>query len=226
MHMISLSLCFANVKNGIFDDQELRQGLLAEKSSYICIWCIWGVSGKSWNWCQKQFILILNNKLHQSNTSQCTFSSFTSSMHSWKDSSGMTLNSFVTAPMMASTPSKWVSFIILLEQDQVNREVIPLWQYSSQLGNVRCSGHCDGQAVMNYPEIIYVSSHALNESCTAGFPCRLAEWLSTLWQELAADDTSDIKERDSHDFDSLVFFNFSDIGDFRWLLWCLVFRLY
>ena len=62
------------------------------------------------------------------------------SMHGWKDSSEMFLNSVVTALLMTSTPSKWVLLMIPFslgkrknptEQNQRNREVIRVRRCSS-----------------------------------------------------------------------------------------------
>ena len=124
-----------------------------------------------------------------------------SSMHCWKDSSGMPL---VTALLMASTPSKQVPLMIPLSlgkrkshmeqagdwgkkkvtwNKQVNREVVPVWQCSSQPGTAGGSGRCaqvccHGEAATICPATTLVSSHALTEANAKGSLCRLADWSS------------------------------------------------
>ena len=118
---------------------------------------------------------------------------FHPSLQCWKDSSGMSLSSIITALLMASMHSKRVPLIIPMslrkikkshaEQDQVNREFFPIWQCSSRPGTAGCSGHCQqvlcrGEAVGICPATTLVSSRALSEAKAAGSLCRLAGWSS------------------------------------------------
>ena len=69
------------------------------------------------------------------------------------------------------------------EQDQVNREVVPVRRFSSQPGTAGCSErceqvHCHGEAAMICPATTLVSSCALSEAKAAGSLCRLADWSS------------------------------------------------
>ena len=66
------------------------------------------------------------------------------------------------------------------EQDQVNREVVPVRPCSSQPGTAECSGHCEqvhcrGEAATICPAATLVSSHTLSEAKAAGSLCSLAD---------------------------------------------------
>ena len=70
------------------------------------------------------------------------------------------------------------------EQDQVNREVVPVRRCSSRPGTAGCSGrceqvHCRGEAATICPATVtLVTSRALSEAKAAGSLCRLADWSS------------------------------------------------
>ena len=69
------------------------------------------------------------------------------------------------------------------EQDQVNREVVPVRRCSSWPGTAGCSGrceqvHCRGEAATICPAATLLSSRALSEAKAAGSLCRLADWSS------------------------------------------------
>ena len=72
------------------------------------------------------------------------------SMHCWKDFSGIPCSSVVTALFMASSPSKWVPLMIPLclwkrkkshKQDQKNRGFVSVRWCSSRLRTAGCSPH-------------------------------------------------------------------------------------
>ena len=83
-------------------------------------------------------------------------------MHCWKDYSGMSLSSVITAVLIALKSSKRITLPIPLslekrkshlKQYQMNKEVVPVRWCSSQLGiaerSERCEQeHCRGEAVM------------------------------------------------------------------------------
>ena len=109
------------------------------------------------------------------------------------------LHAFKTGPLMIHWA--WGKEKSNTEQDQVNREVVPVRLCSSPPGTAGCAGrceqgHCRGEAAMICPATTLVSSRALSEANTTGSLCRLA-----LWQELTVDNVSDIEECDQHDFD-------------------------
>ena len=89
-----------------------------------------------------------------------------------------------------------------MEQDQVNREVVPIWQCSSHPKTAEYSRHCEQvccrEAVTICSAIHLVCSCTLNEAYTAGSSCKLADWWSGL--ELTVDDTSFFEECDHHDW--------------------------
>ena len=120
------------------------------------------------------------------------------------------------------------------EQDQVNREVVPVRWCSSRPGTAGCWGrceqvHCGGEAATICPATVtLVTSRALSEAKAAGSLCRLADWSSgpvarthcgrCLWYRR----TSLISMTLTFDFDCLAFFGLGDVGDFHWQLWRLV----
>ena len=79
------------------------------------------------------------------------------------------------------------------EQDQVNREVVPVRQCSSQPGTAGCSGqceqvHCRGEAATFCPAITVVSYRALSKAKPQDlFVTLLIDHLA-LWQELTVVD--------------------------------------
>ena len=147
------------------------------------------------------------------------------SMHCWKDSSGMTVSSIITLLSVGLLAFKinFLDYLLVLEgnekshtkQDQVNLEVIPVRWYS-WLGNITCSGcceqvHCHGEAAM---------------ICLATFKQNLFVDLLMDWQELVVDDILHINECKQNNFDHLAIFSFGDIEDLLWLLWHLVSESY
>ena len=168
------------------------------------------------------------------------------SMHCWKDSSGMPLSSILTPswwPPCLQNGSLWWSPWVCgkekghTEQDQVNREVVPARWCSSQPGTAGCSErceqvHCHGEAAMICPATTLVSSCALSEAKAAGSPCRLADWSSgpvarthcgrCLWHRRIWSTWLWLLILTV----SVAFFSLCDIRDFYWQLWHLVSRLY
>ena len=152
------------------------------------------------------------------------------SMHCWKDSSGMPLSSIVTALLMASMPSKRVLLMIpLLEIRWTER----LFQYGDVLLGQELP---DAQGIVSrctvvvkqprfvLPQLSSLLMHWAKQKPQDLFVDLLIDRLA-LWQEPTVDNASDIKEHDQHDFDfgfCLAFFGLSDVWDFHWHLWCLV----
>ena len=114
------------------------------------------------------------------------------SMHYWKDSSGMPFSSllhpFWRSPCLQYgfpwwPPWAWGKEKSYMEQGQVNREAVPARRFSFRSRTVGGSGHCEqvhcrSEAATICPATTLVSSQALSEANTAGFVCRLADWLS------------------------------------------------
>ena len=140
---------------------------------------------------------------------------------------------------MASKPSKWVPLMIPLslekrknhtEQDQVNWKVVPIWWYSYWPGTAKSSRHCElvhcqGEAWFILPQLI---SNTLSKEYTTGSLNRLANWSFGIVARTYG------RQCPSHQqtwsmwlwFNCLAFFELSNIEDFQWLLWHLVYGSY